>query len=198
MCSGWQDRPKGRAWGVAVCIASGPSLTPEDCEQVRQWRDQGQARAAVCTNTTFRLTPWADVLWAMDRAWWDVYHREAKREFKGELWTLAANFHRIPVARIDSYRNSGGGAIALAISRGARRVILLGYDMQKTGGKAHWHGDHPPQLKNAGRIDEWPAQFEKLRQDHPGVEIINCSRATALTCFERRTLEDVLCEPDPT
>lgn len=138
------------------------------------------------------MVQWADVLYAMDRAWWSVYLDEVRRTFKGELATLNLNPHDIMPWRIQDYRNSGAGAIALAIAKGARRILLLGYDMQYTGGRRHWHGDHPAKLGNAGKIAEWPAFFERLRRDHPDIEIINCSRETALTCFPRQSLETAL------
>jgi hypothetical protein len=128
----------------------------------------------------------------MDRAWWGVHLDEVRRTFKGELATLNLNPHGIMPWRIQDYRNSGAGAIALAIAKGARRVLLLGYDMQYTGGLRHWHGDHPAKLGNAGKIAEWPAFFERLRRDHPDIEIINCSRETALTCFPRMPLSMVI------
>lgn len=129
----------------------------------------------------------------MDRAWWATYIDEVRRTFRGELASLTLNSFGVMPARIQHYSNSGGGAVALAIARGAQRVLLLGYDMQYTGGKRHWHGDHPSKLGNAGAIDAWPAQFEQLRRDHPDIEIINCSRETALGCFPRIALETALC-----
>ena len=95
--------------------------------------------------------PWADALWAMDKVWWERYAAEAKANFCGELLTLSANPFGIKTARIEHYRNSGGGAVSLAIARGAKRIILLGYDMQKTGGMSHWHGDHPEGWVAQGR-----------------------------------------------
>lgn len=90
--------------------------------------------------------------------------------------------------------NSGAGAIAAAHHFGARRVILLGYDCQHTGGRKHWHGDHPEGggSGNAGSVGKWPAQFLELVRHLAGVEVINCSRETALTVFPRAQLEDVL------
>lgn len=88
--------------------------------------------------------------------------------------------------------NSGCGAISLACFAGARRVLMLGYDCQKTGGKTHWHGDHPKGLGNAGSVHKWPAQFASLKAKMSGVEIINCSRETALTVFPRASLEQTL------
>ena len=94
---------------------------------------------------------------------------------------------------IKSYANSGAGAISAAVHAGAKRVILLGYDCQKTGGKSHWHGDHPKNLGNAGRIEAWHDGFAKLKNDCSHVEILNATRETALECFDRITLEAALC-----
>lgn len=181
-------------WSVVVCIASGPSLTVEDCAAVKTWREVSgvEGRAVICTNTSFRLAPWADVLFAMDRAWWYEHMPEVKRRFSGELAALNQAAHDVVPWRIKDYRNSGAAAVALAIKRGASRVILLGYDLQYTGGRRHWHGDHPACLGNADRITTWPAQFARLRQDYPSIDIINCSRETALTVFPRADLQVTL------
>ena len=93
----------------------------------------------------------------------------------------------------ECYGNSGAACIRLAAMAGARRIVLLGYDCQKTGGKSHWHGDHPWPLGNAGRADRWRERFGRLAVDLTNVEVINCSRHTALTCWPRAKLEDVIC-----
>lgn len=109
---------------------------------------------------------------------------------------LRYSANRVPdVTRVhfETHRNSGAALIALAARAGASRIILLGYDCQHTGGKAHWHGDHPPELGNARSVDKWPAAFRALARSLPaGVKVINCSRATALDCFPRAVLENVL------
>lgn len=90
--------------------------------------------------------------------------------------------------------NSGYQAINLAYHFGVSRILLIGYDMQRTGGQAHWHGDHPKGLTNAEGLNKWAARFPKLAEDlaKEGVEVINCSRETALRCFSRARLEDVI------
>jgi len=74
----------------------------------------------------------------------------------------------------------------------AVKRILLGFDCQKTGGKSHWHGDHPKHLGNAGRIEAWHDEFLKLKNDFAHVEIVNATRETALECFKRVDLGDAL------
>lgn len=133
------------------------------------------------------------MLYAMDQDWWKQYLPHARMVFAG---ALVAPFSHLPgVTRTAAPRraNSGAGAIAFAAHAGARRIILLGYDGQHTGGRTHWHGDHPASLPNAGCAEKWPAQFRALLPELRGLEVLNCSRATALDAFPRLDLEDVLC-----
>lgn len=190
--------PKAWGWRTVVCIASGPSLTADDCERVRQWRQarpEEEGRRVVCVNTTFRMTPWADAVFAIDRDWWKQYAAEAE-SFTGERLSMRLNRYGAKAAGIGEHGNSGAGAISLAALRGASRVILLGYDAQYTGGTRHWHGDHPRNLGNAGSIAKWPEHFEKVAKSLASMEIINCSRETALRCFPRESLEVVLCSSE--
>jgi hypothetical protein len=132
-------------------------------------------------------------LFAMDCKWWETHGAEASKNFSGERISSGGFVHCTKV-RFRHPRNSGAGAIALAAHWGASRVLMLGYDCQKTGGKAHWHGDHPKGLGNAGSVAKWPAQFQDMLRYLADVEVINCSRATALTCFPRGDLETCLAE----
>jgi hypothetical protein len=129
----------------------------------------------------------------MDRAWWRVYGDEVARTFAGECWAPFGGDARLRRTGARRQPNSGAGAIALGAHLGARRIVLLGYDCQKTGGRAHWHADHPGGLGNAGTVGHWPALFRTLARELQGVDVINCSRATALDAFPRRALEEVLC-----
>lgn len=137
--------------------------------------------------------PWADLLFAMDRKWWERYLGQVEREFAGERVSGLSirgvqRIHR----RFQTFGNSGAAVIALAIDRGAERVILLGYDCQHTDGKRHHHGDHPKGLGNAGSVHKWPQQFADVATKYRDARIINCSRETALKCFPRAALEDVI------
>lgn len=191
----WEGRWIGR---TVVCIASGPSLIEEDAETVR-----ASGHPTIVTNTTFRMCPWADALVAFDCRWWQVHSREVRETFTGRTltfcpkgaaarWGVETTLHREDW--IDSFGNSGTAAISLAIATGASRVVMLGYDCQKTGGRTHWHGDHPRTLGNAISMPGWPKLFRKLAAwaEARRVPVMNASRETALTCFPRVTLEDAL------
>lgn len=179
-------------WTTAVCIASGPSLTREDCDKVR-----AAGIPTIVTNCTWEMCPWADVLYAMDRKWWQVYGDRAVAEFPGRKICGVRGGHDAEHIAFRHGRNSGAGAISLAAKWGARRIILLGYDCQHTGGKRHWHGDHPAGMKNTQKLPKWPAEFRVLamRMKKERRQVINCTRQTVLTCFPRMKLEEALCQP---
>lgn len=98
--------------------------------------------------------------------------------------------------RIHTGLNSGYQVIGLAYMWGPpRRIVLLGYDMQRgPSGESHHHGDHEGGLPNLGTLDEWSRRMNELAFDLrvQGVEVVNCSRATALRCFDRAQLQDAL------
>lgn len=200
--------PLDRGWKTVVCAASGPSLTAEQAEVATAAQTAGRCRIIV-VNTTWTLFPGADVLYAADGSWWRLNIEAVHRGFSGELWTQdkpAADMHglrwvragkgdKLPLEpdRICQGSNSGHQAISLAYRFGARRIILIGYDLQRTGGRTHHHGDHPNPLSN-GNPTAWLPRFPPLAHDlrTVGVEVVNASLATALVCFPRADLASAL------
>jgi hypothetical protein len=91
--------------------------------------------------------------------------------------------------------NSGYQMMNLAYLFGAKRIILLGFDMMRQGAKTHWHGDHPSPLGNECPVKMFLNNFPALAADleKEGVEVINATRETALNCFKKMKLEDALC-----
>lgn len=154
--------------------------------------------------------PFADVLYACDWRWWHEYFDKVRVNFRGEMWSCSEQARdqfglywirgapgdglHSDVDTILHGMNSGHQAINLAHVFGAARILLLGYDCQHTGGKSHWHGNHPKTLGNARCVAHWAKGFARQAQDAKlrGVEIINCSRATALRCFTRGVITECL------
>jgi hypothetical protein len=146
----------------------------------------------IVVNTTYQAALWADCLFAMDRVWWDKYRADVIARFEGERIS-SNNIAGVSKVDVKPHGNSGAGAIAAALFYGAKRVILLGYDCQRTNGQAHWHGDHPAGLGNAGRIEKWPQSFLELSKNiTASIEVINCSRETALNMWPKQDLEIAL------
>lgn len=141
--------------------------------------------------------PFADALYACDLGWWRTYlddwaefpglkftwHRTASIEFD-LIHCPSANKPGLGKDCLHTGNNSGYQAVNLAYLLGAKRICLLGYDMQATYGRSHWHGDHR-KLANpmAGSYKIWREKFARLYQDlvAEGVDVVNYSRETALT-----------------
>lgn len=174
------------------CIASGPSLTAEDCEMVRE-----SGIKTVAVNNSWGMAPFCHYLYAGDRKWWASYID--KINIKAEKWTCsssAANNFGINYHIAGGSYNSGMRAIQFGISKGFKSIALLGYDCSLKNG-VHWHGTHVGKLlrnPTEDKMDRWHEQFKRvaLAADRSGVSIVNCSRYTELDCFPIEDIEVVL------
>lgn len=195
-------RKKARRDGETfVAVASGPSLARWQSEYIRD-----KARA-ISTNTSFRAIEKGQIAYGCDGVWWDRYHEEAE---DWQRWTgdkEAAQKYGLNLVTVkggkglclapwavNSGGNSGYQVLNLAYHMGASRIVMIGYDMQYTGGEVHWHGHHPEGFINDAQFRKWIPRFDALAADleAEGVEVINCTVETALTCFPRADLRDVL------
>ena len=148
-------------------------------------------------------------MYACDKHWWDYHYDKVLKQFKGELWTQHkawgdAYLPKINVVEssdkpglstqdgiIHQGKNSGYQAINLAYMFGADRIILLGYDM--TGNGSHWFGKHEgPGLSQSTNYESLISEFNTIDPPKYGIEIINCTRMTALNCFPKMSLESAL------
>ena len=189
--------PRSRT--VAI-LASGPSMCPADADLIRDWRN-GTDRLALAINNTAELAPWADIIYACDHRWWAANYDWVSKT-GAALWAWAddacAEFGLNKADLKETGGNSGYQALRLMITKfNATRIILLGYDMKLTGGMSHWHGDHPKGWPQLGNTKDWRMHLSALADEFPNIEIINCSRETALECFPRMDLEDALCAVSP-
>jgi hypothetical protein len=83
--------------------------------------------------------------------------------------------------------NSGFGALNLAVQFGAKRIVLVGFDMRLDKG-LHWHGAHAglhnPNDRNVARwrrvIDGAAPTLKAL-----GVEVLNASPISALQAYPK-------------
>lgn len=178
-------------------MASGPSMCEADAEMIRDWRD-GHDRRVIAVNTTFRLAPWADVIYAYDPAWWSDNVRGAERS-GAELWSASSEACRLFGLNRARLRMSGGNsgyqAARLALTTfGAGTVILAGFDMQHTRRDEHWHEPHPDRYPKTRAYEEWVWYMKMLGRKFRG-RLFNASRETAIPHEDipRVSLEDALC-----
>lgn len=188
-----------RLWpGATVAVlASGPSMSAAVADEVR--------RAGVPTivvNNTFRLAPWAQMLYAADSEWW-AYTRDA-RAFAGLKVSIDSGVringvHQLRLTGMTGFDpdpsalrtggNSGYQAVHVAAHAGAARILLCGFDMR--GG--HWHPDHAQPLRTTllETYQSWIQRFETLAALCPA-QIVNCTPDSALRCVPYQPLEEAL------
>lgn len=146
------------------------------------------------------------MLYAADPEWWD--HHQGVQGFRGlrvtqdagaalrwglhYIESVAAPGFSLDPGRLHRGDNSGFQALNLAVIYGGRPIALLGFDMKMAGRRRHWFGDHPGALNQDSPYRLFAHAFDEAAQRHPGVEIINATRDTALECFPRRSLREIL------
>lgn len=91
--------------------------------------------------------------------------------------------------------NSGYAAINLAYLLGAKRIILLGYDMKNDGSRGHYHDGYPvPVTGNNIYKDQFIPGFQiiadLLRQKN--IEVYNASMTSALTVWPKISFDKAL------
>ena len=186
-----------------VIVAGGPSLTKED---VIYAENSGVDIMGV--NDAYRICKRLNYLYACDRRWWhghytrvgDLPRQKYSMEKVGypdviQMTDDGVEGLSLEWPKLKNGKNSGYQAINLAILLGYDYIILLGYNMQHTGGKVHWFGDHPNKLNNAplNRIKAWIGYYNDMVKLIPeNVKVINATRETALTCFPRIDLKRAL------
>lgn len=208
-------------WTDQACaiIATGPSAKRE--KALGELR--GRFRVIAIKEAAVDLAPWADVAYGCDGAWWA--HRRGLAGFSGlrVSWDGSgaamrfAGIHSVkipekagskPGARqyvdriltavpgvIGSGNNSGFQALNLAVQFGARRIVLIGFDL---AGKHYYGRNEWPKAGNPDerRFDVWRAAFA---ENVPllkslGVEVVNASQGSTLTCFRHLSLDQVINE----
>lgn len=173
-------------------------------------------------NNAYKIGNWIDALFFGDCSWYLVHKRKLK-QYPGIKVTCCSRFQNkrredcegIKFLDKDSSKrqgittnktkvswnaNSGAAAINLAVHFGAKRIMLLGFDMrmQKVGNSevSHWHGSH--QAQNEKRKTPPFARhlrgFPVIARDalNLGVEILNVNTNSAIADFKQITLQEAL------
>lgn len=208
MRSLWRDW----AGETVVCVASGPSAAKVDLSLAK---DRAKV---IAINDSWRLAPWADVLYACDGEWWSRPYDDKRgwpsaKDFAGLRVTqdlkAAERFglSRVMVTRgvnriltgqagvTGSGSNGGFQAVNIAVQTGAARIVLVGYDYRDDFG-LHWHGRHPQGLNNpkAPMLARWAAALDDQAPTLTalGVEVLNASPHSALRAFPKMDFAEAL------
>lgn len=186
-----------------VIIAPGPSLTEEQVNMVMK-----AGKFTIAVGEAWRYALYADILYHADGTWWK-YHQGCP-EFRGDL-KISHDPTGIPGIKrvlgslqsegfdvapyVVSGGNSGYQAINIATFFQPREIILVGFDMKDAADGRHlMTGDHPRGVKRPFNPERKVKAFSSLVEplEAVGIKVYNCTLDTALTCFEKRELIDVL------
>jgi len=169
--------------------------------------DRAKGQIVIAINDGYQMAPWSDYLYFCDKKWHD-WHKDRLdfQAFKGQKISYEVSEASLQIdvdtskqgisfnpSLISGGSNSGFQAINIAVLMGATRILLLGYDMKiAKSGAAHWFGDHPDKVRSG--YMSWLTNFgiaaDQLKDK--GIEVINCSPDTALTCFKKESLASAL------
>jgi hypothetical protein len=184
-------------------IGGGPSLKGFDFRQLA-------GSKTIAINKAILFHSQADVLY-----WTDVrfhtWHKNEIDNYKGLKFTLKPGSQysndinvlkkgkaygiETDAQTLAHGNNSGYAAINLAYHLGAKRIILLGFDMASKGGDSHFHDGYP--TRSAGdRMyqDKFIPGFKQMQSElsSTGVTVLNASPYSKLTVFPKITLEQAL------
>lgn len=194
----------------AAVVASGPSTKKNNLGQLN-----GRMRV-IAIKENVELCPFADVVYGCDAAWWKNSH--GLKNYSGlkisfARQELAPSYPDIRFIEIEkdvdrfiwdkpgvvgSGGNSGFQAVNLALSFGATRIMLIGFDMHDRSG-VHWFG----RARGVGRNNPDENNFRRWRRAFEqsaallkslGVDVVNTSQISALKCFRQASVEQTLKE----
>jgi len=190
-----------------VIIASGPSVTQEQVDIVKQWREAKEGRIVVVVNRSYEVAPWADFLFTIDGKFARVWEEQIVEGFSGTM-IVHEDASYIPewakTVKATMTGNSGSGAIEVVSLWGVNTIWLVGCDGRADDtGRKHHHEDYPKMPEgehpkdwcmNCPNIHEFRNYFDRgirIAQGR-GAEVWNCSPISKATKAEKRPIEDLL------
>lgn len=184
-------------------IGGGPSLKGFNWSRLH-------GKRTIAINKAIITYPNADVMYWTDSRVYRWYTNEINK-FKGLKFTIRpwpeyTNDVKVlrkgikfgleePRDRLAHGNNSGYAAINLAYHLGAKKIILLGYDMKNDGVTGHFHDGYPvPITSDKIYRNQFLPGFEVLaeRLKEKKIQIFNASPISNIKCFPMITYEKAL------
>lgn len=166
-------------------LGTGPSMSQAVADSVRHLR-------VIAVNQAYEMAPWAEAIAAIDSRWWTQNPEAKKSPAVKYSWARIPCVERVETDIVQSSTCSGVLALEVAKMRGARRVLMLGFDFHGT----HYFGPYQRPLQNTSeeyrRIHRH--QFARWAKFNRDVEVINCTPGSKLDVFPMRSLDACLAE----
>lgn len=194
----WQDQ-------TVYIVGGGPSLTGFDFSRL-------QGKNVIAVNKAYAYVKQPFILYWTDSRFYKWYQSEIDalncmkitssnniKDMREDILFLKntankeLNLDSKPY-EIHAGNNSGYGAIHLAIKLGAKKVYLLGYDMQHESNKSHWHGGYPSPANHRESIYKSMMQFfdKNANTIKSVIDVYNANPKSALKCFNFCTVDEAL------
>ncbi len=195
-----------REFGVPDSLIEDVWAKRKSIKEISPYLAPLQDKHVIAINTAYKLGTFPDFLFFGDKQWWLNYQNQIKNypaikiscaayfgtHKETGVRYMAKNNKRVHgITRKEGFvswnHNSGAASISLAYQLGAKRIILLGFDM-KFGNtqKSHWHSDY---IKG-NKIPRPPFKrhllgFHQIKKDAKalGIEILNASQDSAIREF---------------
>ncbi len=197
-------------------IGGGPSVSDTDLSPIAE-----SGCDVIGVNSSYKLGSFINYCWFGDYEWW--LNETNLKEYSGfiahcnersDLFVGNRSFARsrskpsgieTNPMQVAWNASSGGSAVNFAYHLGARKIVLVGYDMQTVCGRKNWHDEHPvPESVIRGNVyaseqaylDDLYKRFRKPFKDikkdaeSMGINIINCTPGSALTEFPIMSLTE--------
>jgi hypothetical protein len=169
-------------------------------------------------NAAYLLGNWIDIVFFGDKSFF-LAHEKRLKDFPGIKVSCQEYInnngwckfvakdpsHRVGISpnpkMVSWNNNSGAAAISLAVHTGAKRIILLGFDMTLDSGKQHWHSLYPNSANNQDERRRINTPFARhllgfpaiaADADRMGVEILNANPNSAIACFKKVTVKELM------
>jgi uncharacterized Rossmann fold enzyme len=182
-------------------VGGGPSLKGFDFNLLKD-------KTTIAINRAFLHLPFAQVLYWSDTRFYEWFAKEIDL-FKGIKVTCRPQPKKADIINLLNTGktgletmayglrdggNSGYAAINLAYHLGARKIVLMGFDMQTNGKETHWHEGYSSTANTDTMERLMVPNFSTLVEplEKRKVKIYNASLDSILTCFPKISLEEAL------
>jgi hypothetical protein len=183
-------------------IGGGPSLKDFDFNKLK-------GKICIAINKAILYVPFAQVAYWTDTRVYHWYQKQIK-DFVGlkvtnkprpieegiiNLLDTGKTGLELKNNGIRHGNNSGYAAMNLAYHLGAKRIVLLGFDMHIQNRQTHWHEGYNIPMPRANLYESsMLPNFETIVEplEKQGVEVINANPKSAITCFKKMKLEQAL------
>ena len=197
----WTPKPVWKDQDVFL-IGGGTSLESFDWDQLKD-------ELVIGCNDAFKLGyDVCDICLFGDGLKWFTEFKDQLVEYKGTvitnsihlkdsrldwLWYIERDAIGVSKDKLGWNFSTGACAVALAILLGAKRIFLLGYDMQLSKkGKSNWHPNYidSPNPDSYGRFAKGFGSLKvSMTKECPDVEVINVTDDSRLDFYQKMPVD---------